>query len=129
MGDIPEYHINPEWFLSSTEPSEETIKLIVDRYKTKTYIMIENKVIHNDTVTSKSVTRKLETKSKKPNTSMLVPNNHYPENRNILKKPVGKTHKCSCMFKGIKLKKNIKKTKKAIKTKKIKKEIKKGKKF
>merc|ERR1711954_80262 len=102
MGNIPEHHGNPEWFCSTTEPSEESMKLIVDRYKTKTYIMMENKVIHNDTVTSKSFTSKLETKSKKPNASMLVPNNHYPENSNILKKPVGETHKCSCMFNGIK---------------------------
>ena len=67
--------------------------------------MIDNKVKHNDTVKSKIVTLKLEAKPKEPNTVMLDLTNNYPENRNILQKPVGKTHKCSYMFKGKKLKK------------------------
>ena len=75
--------------------------------------MIENKDKHKATDMTKVNTSKLDTKTKKHNTQMSVPNNHYPENSNILKKPVGKTHKCSCMFKGIKLKKNIKKNKKS----------------
>ena len=80
--------------------------------------MIDNKVKHNDTAKSKLVTLKLETKPKKPNTLMLVPNNNYPENRNILQKPVGKTHKCRYMFMGIKLKKKHKKNTKQLKVKK-----------
>ena len=91
--------------------------MIVDKCKDLNPAMTENKHIH----TAKVNASKLVDKTKKHNTPMSVPNNHYPENSNILKKPVGKTHKCSCMFKGIKLKKNIKKQKKQLKQKKIKK--------
>ena len=69
-------------------------------------------------------------KSKKLNTVMFDLTNNYPENSDILKKPVGKTHKCIYMLRGIKDKKNIKnqkKTKKPIEHKKIKKSIKKKK--
>ena len=83
--------------------------------------MTDIKVKHNDAA-----------KLKKPNTVMYVLTNNYPENSDILKKPVGKTHKCIYMLRGIKDKKNIKnqkKTKKPIEHKKIKKEYKKDKKI
>ena len=51
-------------------------------------------------------------KSKKLNTVMFDLTNNYPENSDILKKPVGKTHKCIYMLRGIKDKKNIKNQKK-----------------
>ena len=75
--------------------------------------MIENKDTHKATDITKVKTSKLNTKrkTKKHNTVMIVPIKYYPENINILKKPVGKTHKCSYVFKGKKLKKYKKKTK------------------
>ena len=92
--------------------------MIVDKCKDLNPAMIENKHIH----TAKVNTSKLVDKTKKPNTLMTVSNNHYPENSNILKKPVGKTHKCSYMYEGKKVfKKDKKKQKKQLKQKKIKK--------
>ena len=83
--------------------------MIVDKCKDLNPAMIENKDIH----TAKVNACKLVDKTKKLNTSMTVSNNHYPENSNILKKPVGKTHKCSYMYKGKKVKKKDKKNKKS----------------
>ena len=96
--------------------------MIVDKCKDLNPAMIENKHIH----TAKVNTSKLVDKTKKPNTLMTVSNNIYPENNDILKKPVGKTHKCSYMYEGKKgKKKDKKKTKKANKSKKDKKRDKK----
>ena len=71
--------------------------------------MIANKHIN----AAKANTSKIVDKTKKLNTSMTASNIIYPENKDILKKPVGKTHKCSYMCKGINLKKGIKKNKKS----------------
>ena len=71
---------------------------------------------------------KIVDKSKKLNTAMTTSIKIYPENIHILKKPVGRTHNCSNMYMGKKVKKkDKKKQKKQIKVKKIKKEIKKTK--